>query len=134
MTPADRRHFLRAAGLAAAATTGLTACGTEGGPDLNKPAEPVTLPVGDVPSGGGVILKGKGYVVTQPSAGEFKAFNSTCTHQGCQVSQIQGDSIICGCHDSRFSLKDGSVQQGPATSPLGRAEVTRDGDTLTVKS
>ena len=131
MTP-DRRQFLLTASLAAAATTGLVACGAGGGPDLNKPKEPVTVPAADVPAGGGVILKGKGFVVTQPTAGQYKAFSSVCPHQGCDVTGIDGDEIVCGCHNSRFKLADGSVVKGPATSGLGPATVTKDGDTLTV--
>ncbi|MGA4508567.1 Rieske (2Fe-2S) protein [Propionibacteriaceae bacterium G1746] len=86
----------------------------------------------DVPSGGAVILKGKGFVVAQPTAGEFKAFDAICTHQGCEVSNIDGADIVCGCHGSRFKVADGSVVTGPAPTGLAAAKVTRDGDTLTV--
>lgn len=131
MTP-DRRQFLSAS-LAAAATAGLAGCGaSDTGPDLNSTQQPASVPVADVPEGGGVILKDASYVVVQPTKGEFKAFNSTCPHQGCKVSGIMNDQIVCGCHDSRFRLADGQVQQGPAKAGLGAATVTRNGDTLTV--
>ena len=133
MTPADRRHFLTAASLAAAATaTGLAGCSKKPGLDMNKPKEPVTLPVADVPEGGGVILKGKGYVVTQPKKGEYKAFNSTCPHAGCEVSAIDRDEIVCGCHNSRFKLSDGSVNSGPSQAGLGAAKLEKKGDTFSV--
>lgn len=132
LTPPDRRLFLTAAGLAAASTAGLAGCSNKPGLDMNKPKEPVTLPVGDVPEGGGVILKGKGYVVTQPKGGEYRAFNSTCPHAGCEVTSVAENKIICGCHNSQFNLDDGSVLQGPATSGLGKAKLEKDGDTLTV--
>lgn len=67
-------------------------------------------------------------VVTQPVAGDFKAFTSTCTHWGCQVTEVENDQIICRCHGSRFSATDGSVVLGPATLPLGPKAVTvKDG-------
>ncbi|MGA8210438.1 MAG: Rieske (2Fe-2S) protein, partial [Nocardioidaceae bacterium] len=92
----------------------------------------VTVPVADVPVGGGTILKADKVVVTQPSDGEFKAFDATCTHKGCQVSKIEGDHIVCPCHGSMFSITDGSVVGGPAPSPLGAKTVTVEGDQVTV--
>lgn len=72
---------------------------------------------GQVPEGGGVILADDGVVITQPSAGMFNAFSSTCTHAGCTLDNVT-DTINCICHGSQFSIKDGSVVTGPATSPL----------------
>lgn len=59
-----------------------------------------------------------GVVITQPSAGMFNGFSSTCTHQGCPVDNVSGGTINCICHGSQFSIKDGSVVTGPATTPL----------------
>mgnify|MGYP001819449216 CR=1 FL=1 len=82
----------------------------------------------EVPVGGGVILGASGVVVTQPTEGEFKGFSSTCTHQGCQVSSVEGDTIRCACHNSTFSVDDGSVLGGPATAPLPEVAVAVEGD------
>lgn len=89
--------------------------------------EPLT-PVADVPVGGGVVLGAAGVVVTQPTDGEFKGFSSTCTHQGCQVADVRDNTIICACHNSTFSVADGSVLGGPATAPLPEVPVAVDGD------
>jgi Rieske Fe-S protein len=70
-------------------------------------------------------------VVTQPTAGEFKAFSGVCTHQGCLVSGVT-DTIDCSCHGSKFDLADGSVTSGPASSPLGEVGITVDGDQITL--
>jgi Rieske Fe-S protein len=85
----------------------------------------------DVPVGGGKIFNGA-VVVTQPAAGTFKAFNATCTHQGCTVSEVTASGISCPCHGSVFSINDGSVVQGPATKPLTVMKVTADNGTLVV--
>ena len=61
-----------------------------------------------VPEGCGVIMEDADYVVTQSSAGEFKAFSKKCTHQGCAVADIT-DTIDCNCHGSKFSITDGLV-------------------------
>ena len=70
-------------------------------------------------------------MITQPTAGEFKAFSSICTHQNCPVADVT-DTINCTCHGSKFSIADGSVVNPPATNPLGARNVTVDGDNLTV--
>lgn len=82
----------------------------------------------DVPVGGGVIVAASQVVVTQPTEGDFKGFSSTCTHQGCQVSSVSDEQIVCACHNSRFSIADGSVLGGPATAPLPEVAVSVSGD------
>ena len=86
------------------------------------------IAVAEVPVGSGVIVGAANVVVTQPTEGDFKGFSSTCTHQGCQVAAVQGDTITCACHGSSFSVEDGSVLGGPATAPLPEVPVTVDGD------
>lgn len=81
----------------------------------------------DVPVGSGVIVDE--VVVTQPSAGVFKGFSSTCTHAGCTVSEVAGGTINCPCHGSKFNL-DGTVANGPATKPLEAQAVTVQGDSI----
>ncbi len=78
----------------------------------------------DVPIGGGVILADQGIVVTQPTEGEFRAFSSTCTHQGCTVADVSDGLIRCPCHGSRYFIEDGSVENGPATQGLPEVEIS----------
>jgi Rieske Fe-S protein len=92
----------------------------------------VTLAKSAVPSGSGTVKDG--FIVTQPTAGNFKAFSNICTHQGCPISQVSGAKIICNCHGSEFSVKDGSVLRGPADQPLHAAKVKVDGSNLDVSA
>lgn len=129
-----RRELFRSIGMAAlggGSAAVLAACsGPSSRASANASAAPITLSKSAVPSGSGVI-KGA-YVVTQPTAGDYKAFTSTCTHEGCPVSSITGDAIMCNCHGSQFSIKDGSVLHGPATKALPTRTITADGAELTV--
>ena len=83
--------------------------------------------VADVPVGGGVVLADEKVVVTQPSAGDVKCFTAVCTHAQCIVTGVESEEIVCNCHGSRFSIADGSVVQGPATSALAGVDVSVSG-------
>ncbi len=98
-----------------------------GGSDDASGGSPPTGPIGktsEVPVGSGKIFAADKVVVTQPTAGDFKAFSAVCTHQGCVVADIKGEDIDCTCHGSKFSIKDGSVLKGPATKPLEKLTPT----------
>ncbi|MFF3500812.1 Rieske (2Fe-2S) protein [Streptomyces sp. NPDC003247] len=86
----------------------------------------------EIPEGGGKVFDAQKVVVTQPAAGEFKAFSAVCTHQGCAVKSIADGVINCPCHNSNFSITDGSVQSGPATKPLPEVQITVSGDSITL--
>jgi Rieske Fe-S protein len=131
----SRRHVL--GGTAALGVAGplLAGCGSDDvdGDDQSPPAAAspgtVLTTAAEVPVGGGVILTDPGVVVTQPEQGTFKGFSATCTHQGCTVASVS-ETINCTCHGSRFSITDGSVQNGPATSDLPEKPVTLEGDQI----
>jgi len=82
----------------------------------------------DIPEGGGTIFADEKVVVTQPTAGEFLGFSAVCTHQACTLATVEGGTINCPCHGSRFSIEDGSVQNGPATRPLPKVNVKVEAD------
>ncbi|MZD54460.1 Rieske (2Fe-2S) protein [Streptomyces sp. SID5606] len=84
----------------------------------------------DIPEGGGMVFADQKVVVTQPSAGEFRAFSATCTHQGCAVKSVSDGVINCPCHNSNFSITDGSVRSGPAPKPLPAVRITVNGDSI----
>lgn len=128
----------------------LTACG--GGSTATAPAPPATVApapaeptagssagaaaadalttTSSIPVGGGTVFADKDVVVTQPTAGDFKAFSATCTHQGCKVKSVADGVIVCPCHGSKFAIADGAVTAGPAKSPLPERSVSVEGDSI----
>ena len=96
----------------------------------SAPAAAALATTAEVPEGGGKIINGKNIVLTQPQAGTFKAFTAVCTHQGCIVTTIANGTIDCPCHGSKFSIKDGSVVNGPAASPLAPVAIKVQGTSI----
>ncbi|MEU2930318.1 Rieske (2Fe-2S) protein [Streptomyces sp. NPDC007251] len=119
-------------GSGSSGSTGSTGTGSTGstGASQSSGGGAALAKTSDIPEGGGKIFKDQGVVVTQPTAGTFKAFSSKCTHQGCAVGSVAGGVIICPCHNSHFSVADGSVKQGPATQPLPAEKITVSGEDI----
>jgi Rieske Fe-S protein len=151
----DRRAVLRGAAVAGLAGVGLpllAACSSDGGSSgaasdpTSAPSSapttgtsstpttggggPVLGPVSDVPVGGGKVFTDAKIVVTQPSAGQYKAFTAVCTHAGCVVAKVENSTIDCPCHGSKYSVTDGSVVNGPAPAPLAAVKVTVQGGNI----
>ena len=134
-----RRTVLASAGLGAlgavsvvalAGCGGGTGSGASNGGGSASAGQPIAKT--SIPVGGGKVFPDQQVVVTQPSAGSFKAFSAVCTHAGCVVADVSGGTINCPCHGSAFDVATGAVRRGPATQPLPAKTVTVSGDGLKV--
>jgi Rieske Fe-S protein len=155
MTATPTRRAVLTATVTGAGAVGaaglLSACGGTATPTAAPPADPgaaapsaapsagdapaagrALATTADVPVGGGTVYADQDTVLTQPTAGEFRAFSATCTHQGCTVRDVADGRIHCPCHDSYFAIADGAVLAGPARRPLPAKEVAVDGDSIVV--
>jgi Rieske Fe-S protein len=142
MSETTRRTVLAgAAGISAAVA--LAACGDdEADSGGNTGADPGTTStagaagglasVADIPVNGGKIFAAENVVITQPTAGEIKAYSATCTHQACKVAAVENGIIRCPCHNSQFKIADGSVAAGPAPKPLPSVAVKVENGKITL--
>jgi nitrite reductase/ring-hydroxylating ferredoxin subunit len=141
ITRVSRRGVLAIGGVIGAAGL-VAACGSSGSESQpatseatatggTAPSTPATggapgdalAPVSDIPVGGGQVFDANKVVVTQPVEGTIRGFTAVCPHQGCLVSRVENNEIVCPCHGSYFDADTGEVLRGPATRGLAAANV-----------
>jgi len=131
----DRRTVIRNVGVGVVGITGaatLAACGGGSGKTSSAGSAKDVIKVADIPVGGGKVFDAAKVVVTQPKAGEFKAFSAICTHKGCTVAGVANGTITCPCHGSTYDMATGQVTGGPAPAPLPSKTVTVSGGSITI--
>ncbi len=126
-----RRKLLAVGAVGVAGLTAAACSSKSANPTSVSPGAPgiVVTSAAKVPVGGAEIANadGKGYVVSQQTAGKLECYSALCPHQGCLVSQIQDNQAVCHCHGSRFNVFSGAVEQGPAQTGLTKVSVTVSG-------
>lgn len=144
----SRRSVLRAATtvtVAGVAVTVLGACGGQSGtgaggqtshqPDLSDSAKSAiaqAVRAGEVPVGKSKIFGDAGFILSQPTAGNYVALSTYCPHSGGRVSEISSRGFLrCPLHGSEFDPATGDVKVGPSAKGLGTQKVTVDGDKVT---
>jgi nitrite reductase/ring-hydroxylating ferredoxin subunit len=87
----------------------------------------------DVPSGSSVGFTYDGNTALLVNIdGQYLAYLNKCTHKGA-TTKFDGENIVCPLHGSKFSTKDGSVLNGPASTPLTQINVEVVGDSVYAK-
>lgn len=82
----------------------------------------------------GVTAGGAGIVLARCD-GAVHALADRCTHRGAPLHQgrVRDGCIVCPWHQSIFRLADGSIVQGPATTPAPRYDVITRGGRILVR-
>ncbi len=135
----QRREFIiksLQAGAAVAVPVVYSSCSKDDDEDLLPPGESITIDLdssqySQLKTDGNAVIVQK-VIVANSGSEEFVALSSICTHQGCEISYNHSTgNFPCPCHGSVFS-GTGSVLQGPATTPVRRFTVAREGNVLTI--
>ena len=100
MDDLTRRSLIRSSAVGAVAAPLLVACGddkkaggTGGTGGTGSSSGDVLAKTSDIPVGEAKFIDSPSVVITQPTAGDFHAFDRTCTHSQCPVSDIQDGKI-----------------------------------------
>lgn len=71
------------------------------------------------------------FLLARTSATSFTAIDATCTHEGCTVTNTDGDQYVCPCHGSRYT-RSGQVVHGPAMASLRRYTTSFNDGVVTI--
>jgi nitrite reductase/ring-hydroxylating ferredoxin subunit len=70
-------------------------------------------------------------ILIRLSADSYVAYSQKCTHLSCAVYYApEQQRLECPCHEGYFSVRDGSVLQGPPPRPLPRVVLEKLGKDL----
>ncbi len=80
-------------------------------------------------------LGGETIAVAWLDDGSLAAFDDTCTHEECPLSEgeLEGPRVVCYCHNAAFEVATGAVMRGPAEEPLRVHDVRVAGNDLQVR-
>src|SRR3954449_1936090 len=96
------------------------------GPDLAR-----GIPVANVKPGGSVSgqVNGEAVLLVQMED-EWLAIGATCSHYGGPLGEglVVGDTVRCPWHHACFNLRTGEPIAAPATFPIARYRVEREGN------
>jgi cytochrome P450/nitrite reductase/ring-hydroxylating ferredoxin subunit len=106
---------------------------------VSAPAVDAWVPIGpDEPAADGTLrrveVEGRAICLGRVE-GAWAAFDDTCTHQECPLSDgdLEGAIVICPCHSSEFDVRTGDVLSPPALEPLPIYEVRTAAGVLEVR-
>jgi len=101
------------------------------------PALPVVTVAraGEIPVGGVKLFQypheGEQCILVRIDEDAYAAYSQKCTHLSCAVYYSQNSrDLVCPCHEGHFSVRDGSVLQGPPTRALPAVKLERRGEQL----
>ena len=95
----------------------------------------VVAHAGEIPVNGVKLFEYPGpedqCIMVRTGENEYVAYSQKCTHLSCAVYYSSAHNRLeCPCHEGYFSIRDGSVLQGPPTRPLPRVILERRGADL----
>jgi 3-phenylpropionate/trans-cinnamate dioxygenase ferredoxin subunit len=96
-----------------------------------------TIKASEIPEGGleAVDVRGARIAIAN-IGGTYYAFDDACTHRQCsltEVGELEGMTLTCTCHGSRFDVRTGSVLAPPARVPVKVYSVRVQGDALQIE-
>ena len=88
-------------------------------------------PLADI--GGAALVESTAgvFLISRTNASAFSAIDAVCTHEGCTITGVDGDTYVCPCHGSRYS-RSGQVTGGPARASLRRYATTFTDGVVTI--
>jgi 3-phenylpropionate/trans-cinnamate dioxygenase ferredoxin component len=95
--------------------------------------------VGSLPAAGGVLrveVEGEPVAIVGSESGDFHAISDVCSHAEVSLSdgEIEGYTVECWLHGSRFDVRTGQPLGPPATRAVPVYDITIDGEDVYVST
>ncbi len=95
--------------------------------------------VADLPNPGGVLrveVDDEPVAIVCAGGADFHAIGDTCSHDEVSLTdgEVDGHSIECWLHGSRFDLRTGKALSLPARKPVPVYDIRFDGETVLVST
>lgn len=90
----------------------------------------------DVRPGGLAVFEVQGTRIAVANVnGAFYGFDDECPHASCSLAEgdLEGETVTCFCHGSKFDVRSGEVLGGPATEPVKTYPVLVEGEELQIE-
>jgi len=99
-------------------------------PEWVRVASTADLAEGDLAS----FEVGGTYVAVARVDGEYYAFDDTCTHRACSLSEgeLDGTTVVCPCHAGEFDVRTGEVLDGPPPEGVATFPARAAGDSIEI--
>jgi 3-phenylpropionate/trans-cinnamate dioxygenase ferredoxin subunit len=83
-----------------------------------------------------VELEGEPVAIICTESGSFSAISDVCSHAEVALSdgEIDGDTVECWLHGSRFDVRTGKPLEPPATRAVPVYDIKLDGDDVYLSS
>lgn len=68
--------------------------------------------------------------------GGYFAFDDTCTHMGCSLSDgdLEDEIVTCPCHMGEYDVRTGEVIAGPPPQPVASYPIEVQGGVIRIKA
>ncbi|QIW25063.1 Rieske (2Fe-2S) protein [Sulfolobus sp. S-194] len=83
-----------------------------------------------------IIVNGKDILIIYLGGNNFYALDNKCPHLGCDLSKVGvviREELICQCHFTHFSLKDGRAIKGATKNPIKLYPVKIEGEEIEIE-
>ncbi|MCA1832906.1 MAG: Rieske (2Fe-2S) protein [Actinomycetota bacterium] len=84
------------------------------------------------------VFVGQNRIAIANTGGSYYAFDDTCTHMGCSLSDGDVDAddvtVTCPCHMGQYDMRTGEVVGGPPPAGVKTYPVQVEDGTIRIKA
>ena len=82
------------------------------------------------------VFVGQKQIAVANAGGTYYAFDDTCTHMGCSLSDgdIEAEVVTCPCHMGQYDMRTGEVVGGPPPAGVATYPIEVENGIIRIKA